>query len=123
MSYIDGYIVPVKTGRKQEYIDIAARMAKRYLANGALRVIEAWGDEVPDGKVTDFKRSVAAESDETIVFSWVEWPSREARDAAWKKLETDPEMTEGMKQADKPFNMQRMIWGGFHPVVDEKPAR
>jgi uncharacterized protein YbaA (DUF1428 family) len=123
MSYIDGYVVPVKTSRKQEYIDMAAKVAKRYLENGALRIIEAWGDQVPDGKVTDFKRSVAAESDETIVFAWVEWPSKDVREAAWKKLESDPEMMEGMKKPDQPFSPQRMIWGGFASVVDEQRAK
>jgi len=120
MSYIDGYVVPVKTSRKQEYIDMATRLSKRWLEWGALRVIECWGDDVPDGKVTDFKRAVAAESDETVCFSWCEWPSKDVRDAAMKKMQEDPEMVAGMKQTDQPFSMQRMIFGGFQPVVDER---
>lgn len=123
MSYIDGYVVPVKTARKQEYVDVAAHMAKRFLEWGALRVVEAWGDDVPEGKVTDFKRAVGTEGSETVVFSWVEWPSKETRDAAMKKMETDPEMIESMKKPDPPLNMQRMIFGGFQPVVDEKRAK
>ena len=120
---MDGYVVPVKTGRKQEYVDLASHMAKRFLEWGALRVVECWGDDVPDGKVTDFKRSVATESDETVVFSWVEWPSKDVRDAAMKKMQTDPEMTAGMKKTDQPMSMQRMIFGGFQPVVDERRAK
>lgn len=123
MSYIDGYIVPVKTNRKQEYIDQARKMAKSFLEWGALRVIECWGDEVPDGKVTDFKRSVAAEKDETIVFSWCEWPSKDVRDAAMKKMQEDPEMMASMKEPNPPMSMQRMIFGGFVPVLDEKRAK
>lgn len=123
MSYIDGYIVPVKTNRKQEYIDMASHMAKRFLEWGATRVVECWGDDVPDGKVTDFKRSVATEGDETVVFSWCEWPSKEVRDAAMKKMQEDPEMVAGMKKPDQPMSMQRMIFGGFSPVVDERRAK
>src|SRR5687767_3717157 len=102
MSYVDGYVVPVKTGRKQDYIDQASRMAKRLLEWGALRVVECWGDDVPDGKVTDFKRAVAAEADETIVFSWVEWPSKDVRDVAWKKMQDDPQMQADAKKTDLP---------------------
>lgn len=123
MNYIDGYIVPVKTKRKQEYIDMASRMAKRFLEWGALRVVECWGDDVPDGKVTDFKRSVATEGDETVVFSWCEWPSKAVRDAAMNKMQEDPEMLEGMKKPDQPMSMKRMIFGGFAPVVDERRAK
>jgi len=123
MSYIDGYVVPVKTSRKQEYIDQAARMAKRYLEWGAVHVVECWGDDVPDGKVTDLKRAVAAEADETVVFSWVEWPSKDVRDVAWKKMQDDPAMQADMKKTDHPFSMQRMIFGGFQSIVDERRSK
>jgi uncharacterized protein YbaA (DUF1428 family) len=117
MSYIDGFIVPVKTTRKQEYIDMAKKSAALYKEFGATQIIECWGDDVPDGKVTDFKRSVAAEADETIVFSWVVWPSKEVRDAGNKKMMSDPRMK---VEGEPPFNMQRMIFGGFQPVVEQK---
>jgi uncharacterized protein YbaA (DUF1428 family) len=121
--YIDGYIVPVKTNRKQEYVDAATHMAKRFLEWGATRVAECWGDDVADGKVTDMKRAVAAEKDETVVYSWCEWPSKEVRDAAMKKMQEDPEMTAMMKKPDQPMNMQRMIFGGFQPIVDERRGK
>lgn len=123
MSYIDGYVVPAKTARKQEYIDMARHMGKKFLEWGALRIVECWGDDVPDGKVTDFKRAVAADGDETVVFSWCEWPSKDVRDAAMKKMHEDPEMQAGMKKTDQPFSMQRMIFGGFMPIVDERRAK
>ena len=117
--YIDGFVIPVKTSRKQEYVEMAAKMSKRYLEWGAIEIIEAWGDAVADGKVTDFKRAVAAEPDETIVFSWVMWPSKEAREAGQKKMQEDPEMKEWMASAkDPPFSMQRMIFAGFSAIVD-----
>ena len=123
MSYVDGYIIPVKSSRKQEYVDQASHMAKRFLEWGAVHVVESWGDDVPDGKVTDFKRAVAGEADETIAFSWVEWPSKEVRDAAWKKMENDPEMQADMKKPDHPYSLQRMIYGGFQSVVDERRSK
>ena len=123
MSYIDGYVVPVKTGRKQDYVNIAGKMAKWFLEHGAVRVVETWGDDVPDGKTTDFKRSVGTEGDETVVFSWCEWPSKEIRDAAMTKMHEDPEMVAGMKKADQPFSMQRMIFGGFNTIVEERRAK
>ena len=118
MSYIDGFVVPVKTSRKAEYVKMASDMAKRFQEWGALAVVECWGDDIPDGKVTDFKRAVAAEPDETVVFSWIVWPSREARDAGQEKMQHDPEMQAGMSKQDQPFSMQRMIFGGFQTVVD-----
>ena len=123
MSYIDGYVVPAKTSRKQEYIDMAAKMAKRFREWGALRIVECWGDDVPDGKATDFKRAVACESDETIVFSWIEWPSKDVRDAAMEKMQHDPEMMAGMKDPNPPMSMKRMIIGGFEPVVDDRGSK
>lgn len=118
-KYVDGFVVPVKTSRKDEYVALAAKMAKRYLEWGALSVVEAWGDDVPDGKATDFRRAVGGEPDETIVFSWVTWPSKEARDAGNKRMMEDPEMKAEMEAAqDPPFNMQRMIFGGFATIVD-----
>ena len=118
MSYIDGYVVPVKPSRKADYVALSQKMAKRFIEWGALRVVECWGDDVPDGKVTDFKRSVAAEGDEVVVFSWCEWPTKEVRDAAMKKMHEDPEMSAGMNDPDPPFSMKRMIFGGFMPIVD-----
>ena len=122
MSYIDGFLVPVKTSRKQEYVEMAQHMSKRYLEWGATSVFECWGDDVPDGKVTDFKRAVQTEADETVVFSFVVWPSKEAREAGNKKMMDDPEMKKWMAEAkDPPFSMQRMIFGGVAPIVEVGP--
>jgi len=119
-KYIDGFVVPVKTNRRGEYVEMAAKMAKRYLEWGATSVTEAWGDDVTDGKVTDFKRAVGAESDETVVFSYVTWPSKQVRDAGNKKMMEDPEMKAEMEtMKDPPFNMKRMIFGGFASIVEE----
>jgi uncharacterized protein YbaA (DUF1428 family) len=116
-GYTDGYVVPVPTGNKEAYREMASKAAAVFKEYGAARVVEAWGDDVPDGKVTDFKRAVKAEPQETVVFSFVEWPDKATRDEAWKKVMKDERM-----QPDKgnmPFDSQRMFWGGFTTILDE----
>jgi len=114
MSYIDGFVIPVPTDKKQAYRELAKQAVAIYKEYGATRVVECWGDDVPDGKVTDFKGAVKARSGETIVFSWVEWPSKAVRDAGNEKLKNDPRM----KASDMPFDGQRMIFGGFEVLLD-----
>ena len=115
-GYADGYVVPVPTGNKAAYRDMAARSAQVFKEYGATRVVEAWGDDVPDGTVTDFKRAVKAKDGETVVFSFVEWPDKATRDAAWPKIMQDKRM---QPDRDKmPFDGQRMFWGGFKPILD-----
>ena len=115
MSYIDGYVVPVPTGKKQPYREMAAKAASIFKECGALRVVECWGDDVPDGKVTDFKTAVKARPDETVVFSWIVWPSKQVRDEANQKMRNDPRM---QMTPDMPFDGKRMIFGGFELLLD-----
>lgn len=114
-DYADGYLVPVPEGKKEEYRVLAARMAPVFRDLGATRVLEAWGDDLPDGKVTDFKRAVKAEGGENVVFSFVEWPDKTTRDAGWAKMMEDHKDGPG---DDMPFDGKRMFWGGFRPIVD-----
>ena len=114
MGYADGFLVPVPAANKDAYRDMAAKAAALFKEYGAPRVVEAWGDDVPDGKVTDFKGAVKAKADESVVFSWIEWPSKEVRDAAREKMmagsaDAGPHM---------PFDGKRMIYGGFAPILD-----
>jgi uncharacterized protein YbaA (DUF1428 family) len=118
MAYIDGFVIPVTTESKQGFLDHAHAVDKFFIEYGALRVVECWADDVPDGKVTDFKRSVAATGDESVVFSWIEWPDKAVRDAAMKAMETN----EAMMAMPMPFDGKRMIYGGFTPIVDAKGA-
>lgn len=115
MSYIDGLVIPVQTANKEAYRQFAGKMAPLFKKHGALRVVECWGDDVPRGKSTDFYMAVKAEPSETVVFSWVEWPSKAARDAGMKKVMEDPMMKPG---ADMPFHGKRMIFGGFATLLD-----
>nr|WP_319937566.1 DUF1428 domain-containing protein [Sphingomonas cannabina] len=93
---------------------MAAKAAVIFREHGATRVVEAWGDDVPDGKVTDYKGAVLAEKGENVVYSWIEWPSKEARNAGWEKVMADERMK---PPAEMPFDGKRMIWGGFEPIV------
>jgi uncharacterized protein YbaA (DUF1428 family) len=115
-AYIDGMAAPVPLANRAAYINAASGTARLFREYGALRVVEGWGDDVPDGKITDFRRAVEAREGETIVFSWIEWPSKQVRDEAWPKLRTDPRMQPGKDKM--PFDGQRMIYGGFATVLD-----
>ncbi|WP_374943139.1 DUF1428 domain-containing protein [Sphingomonas sp.] len=118
MSYIDGFLSPVLPGVTPEaYRDFAARMASVVREHGATRVVEAWEDDVADGKVTDFRRAVHLGEGETVVFSWIEWPDKETRDAGWPKVMADPRLQPG--DTPMPFDGPRMIYGGFRVLVDE----
>jgi len=114
-DYTDGFIVPVPEGKTGEYQKLAAKMAKVFREHGANRVVEAVSEDVPKGDVTDFYRSVKAEDNEKVVFSFIEWPDKETRDQAWQKIMAD----ESLKpEGDMPFSGQRMFWGGFEPIFD-----
>jgi uncharacterized protein YbaA (DUF1428 family) len=78
-------------------------------------VVECWGDDVAHGKQTDFYRAVEASADETVVFSWIEWPDKATRDAGMQKMMDDPRMDP--ENNPMPFDGRRMIYGGFVPVV------
>jgi uncharacterized protein YbaA (DUF1428 family) len=116
MSYFDGFVLAVPTANRETFIQHAKAFDAMFLEFGALRVVEAWGDDVPPGKVTDFQRAVQAKDDETVCFSWVEWPDKATRDAAMKKMMDDPRMK--MEDNPMPFDGKRMIYGGFAGVVD-----
>jgi uncharacterized protein YbaA (DUF1428 family) len=113
-GYIDGSLVPTPGDSKPAYLSYAEKVADILMEHGATRIVDAWSDNVPDGKVTDFRRSVNASADEAVVFSWVEWPSKAVRDAAWQKIFTDPRMHQG----NPPQDESRRVNGGFVPVMD-----
>lgn len=118
MAYVEGFVVPVPAANKELYRKHAADAAPLFSEFGAARMVEAWGDDVPDGEVTDFKGAVKAKDDEVVVFSWFEYPSKAVRDAANAKMMSDPRM-EQMGEA-MPFDGQRMIIGGFEVILDER---
>ena len=116
MSYIEGFVAAVPRANKDAYRNHAAGAVSMFKEFGATRQVETWGDDVPDGKVTDFKGAVKAQPDEIVVFSWLEYPDKATRDAANKKMMDDPKMKD--MGANMPFDGKRMIWGGFQPIND-----
>ena len=120
MAYIDGFVIAVPTANKQAFIDHARDADAMFMEMGALRILECWGHDVPAGKTTDFRMAVKAEDSETIVFSWIEWPDKATRDAAYATMMapdfSDPRMDP--VNNPMPFDGKRMIYGGFEPVVN-----
>jgi uncharacterized protein YbaA (DUF1428 family) len=86
MAYVDGFVIAVPTARKQQFIAHAGKAASVFKELGATRILECWGDDVPAGKLTDFRRAVQAQEDETVVFSWIEWPDKATGDAAMSRM-------------------------------------
>jgi uncharacterized protein YbaA (DUF1428 family) len=116
MTYIDGFVAAVPTANREKFKKHADEAAVIFKEYGALSVVECWGDDVPDGKITSFPMAVQRKDDETVVFSWIVWPSKEARKAAWDKVMADPRMKpEGNPM---PFDGKRMIYGGFEPIIE-----
>jgi uncharacterized protein YbaA (DUF1428 family) len=118
MGYTDGYLIACPKNNRDAYIDVATKASAIFKEHGAIRVVEAWGDDVPDGKVTDYRMAVKARDDENVLFSWVEWPSKHAREQGWQKIMADDRMKNAMNPM--PFDGQRMIYGGFEPILDVK---
>jgi uncharacterized protein YbaA (DUF1428 family) len=119
-GYVDGWVVPVPTAKRDAYRELAARNAKFFREYGATRLVEAFADDVQHGKVTDYYRAVKAEDGESIVFALIEWPDKQTRDQAWEKIMKDERM---QPQGEMPFDGKRMFWGGFEKIVDTATAR
>ena len=125
MGYVDGFVIPVEVKNQTEYQALAEAAAPIFMEHGAMAVVETWGEDLKRGEVTDFFRAVDAQEDETIVFSWIAWPSREARDvgnaATMEDKRFQPGAGEGMPGSmPMPFDGKRMIMGGFVPLLDAK---
>jgi uncharacterized protein YbaA (DUF1428 family) len=119
MAYIDGFVLPLKSDKLEEYREHAAMFAREAAKLGAVSV-EGLGDGLEPGTVTSFPRSVQAEEGENVVFSFVIWPDKAARDAGWEKIMAMPEL---IPQGEPPFDGKRMFWGGFTPLVGDEALR
>lgn len=114
-AYINGFVAPVPREKKEAYREMTERHAAIFREYGALRLVQAWGDDVPQGKVTDFYRAVQAKDDEVVVFAFIEWPSKQASTEGWANLMKDERM---QQSGDAPFDGKRMFWGGFETIFD-----
>ena len=116
MTYVDGFVLAVPNAKKDAYRAHAKKSAVLLKEHGMLSMVECWGDDVPEGKLTSFRMAVQQGDDESVVFSWMTWPSKEARDEGWKKIMADPRLK--MDPAEAPFDGKRMIYGGFAVLLE-----
>ncbi len=113
MSYVDCMIAAVPTANKQIYLDHAVKAAEVFKKHGALKLVENWGDDIPDGELTSMPMAVQCKPDETVVCSWIVWPSKAVRNAGMQAVMTDPDM-----QGEMPFDGKRLIYGGFNTILE-----
>jgi uncharacterized protein YbaA (DUF1428 family) len=118
MPYVDGFIVPVPKKKLDAYKKLALKAGKVWLEHGALEFKEYIADDVQVGKLTSFPRSVKLKEDEVVLFSYIVYKSRAARDRINKKVMGDPRLKDMMEGKDTPFDGKRMIYGGFETLVD-----
>jgi len=116
MNYIDGIVAAVPTANREAYRRHAEAAAAVFKEHGAVKVVECWGDDVPDGKLTSFPIAVQRKADETVVFSWLVWPSKAVRDAGMAKVMADPRMKPDVNPM--PFDGKRLIYGGFEVLFE-----
>jgi uncharacterized protein YbaA (DUF1428 family) len=114
-QYVDGALLPYPTAERAAVEKHLTQFSEVIKEHGAGRMVRAYGDDIPDGKVTDFKRSVKAADGEGVLFMWIEWPSKAARDEAWGKISQDPRMRDS---GPPPFDGKRWVMGGFTPILD-----
>lgn len=117
MEYVDGFVAAVPNSNKELYIDHARKAAEVFKEYGASKLVECWGDDVPDGQHTSFPMAVQCKKDETVVFSWIVWPSKAVRDVGMEKAMKDPRLSE--EHNPMPCDGQRLIYGGFQVVVNQ----
>ena len=116
MSYITGFLTPVKAADKQRYIDSAQKGWEMFQKYGCLEHVEAWGEGIEEGTNTSFPRAVKQEPGEVVVFAWLRWPDKATSDKAWEAMMADPEMA----NMDMPFDGKRMMWGGFDEIFAQR---
>lgn len=116
MAYVDGFVLAVPRENIGAYQDMARAAGAVWMEQGALSYVECMGDDTPHGEVTSFPRAVLATPDEVVVFAWITYPSREARDAINARVMADPRLKASMDNA--PFDAKRMIWGGFESFLE-----
>ncbi len=115
MKYVDGFVAAVPTENREAYRRHAEEAGHIFKEYGALEFVECWGNDVPDGEVTSFPTAVKCKADETVVFSWITWPSKQVRDEGMQKIMEDPRMQPDVNPM--PFDGKRLIYGGFEPIV------
>ncbi|MFC3085414.1 DUF1428 domain-containing protein [Tabrizicola soli] len=111
--YMDGFLIPVRDADKEAYRAHEAKWWPTFRDMGARALVVGWGDDVPQGKQTDFRRAVDLQEGETVVLCWMTWPDKATRDAAYARM-----MAEMPQDMEMPFDGKRMVYGGFSPILE-----
>lgn len=116
MHYVEGFVAAVPTANKQTYLEHVTEVAVMFKRHGALHYVECWGEDVQPGKITSFPQAVQLQDHETVVFSWITWPSREVRDAGMSAVMSE---YESLRETNPmPFDATRLIYGGFEVLLE-----
>ena len=118
MKYVDGFVVPVPKKKLAAYKRMSRKAGKVWREHGAIEYVECVADDVKPGKVTSFPQAVNLKPNEVVVFSWVVYTNRAARDRVMQKVMTDPRLRDMMNPKKQPFDGMRMFWGGFKTIVE-----
>jgi len=118
MRYVDGFVVPVPKRKLAAYKRMSRKAGKVWREHGAIEYVECVADDVKPGKVTSFPQAVNLKSNEVVVFSWVVYKNRAARDRVMQKVMTDPRLRDMINPKKQPFDGMRMFWGGFKTIVE-----
>jgi len=121
MAYVDGFLIPVPTRNLAAYRKLSEAAGKVWMEHGALDYKECAGDDVNAegmGTMTSFPKTLATKRGETVVFSWILYKSRKDRDRVNAKVMADPRMAALCGPRDMPFELKKMMYGGFVVKVD-----
>ena len=116
-DYVDGFVIPIRKDKLEEYLAMASKAGAIWKEFGAIEYIESIGDDLEVQEMLPFPRLTGASDDETVVFSWIRYESREHRDAVNAKVIADPRIQEMCGQHGAPFDPKRMAYGGFRIKV------
>jgi uncharacterized protein YbaA (DUF1428 family) len=112
MTYVNGFLAAVPANKKAEYLEFAKSMGKVFKEHGAQAVVDCWGDDVPQGKLTSMPMAVKCQEGEVVCFSWITWPSKAVQATGMGKAMEDPRM----RGVEPPFDGKRIIFGGFEMI-------
>ena len=116
-GYVDGYVLPIQTKHVEEYRRIARKAGKVWREHGALDYRECVGDDLDVKSGVSFPRRFNAKPGETVIFAWIVFQSRAHRDRVNKKVMKDPRLAKMMDAKSMPFELKRMVYGGFKTLV------
>lgn len=117
-KYVDGFVLPIAKDNVEKYRGIAEKASAIWKKHGALDYVEAVGDDLDTPEMISFKKIAGAGDDETVIFAWITYESREHRDKVNAAVMADPQLKEDMESCKDLFDYKRMAYGGFKALVE-----